>query len=44
MPDSGQMQMNPIVYDGLLYGVSAGLQVVALNAATGKGCTVTSAL
>jgi quinoprotein glucose dehydrogenase len=36
MPDSGQMQMNPIVYDGLLYGVSAGLQVVALNAATGE--------
>jgi len=35
-PDSGQMQMNPIVIDSILYGVTAALRVVALNAATGK--------
>src|SRR5690606_22586625 len=35
-PDSGQMQMSPIVIDTLLYGVTAGLRAVALNAATGK--------
>jgi len=34
--DSGQMQMNPLVVDTLLYGVTAALKVVALNAATGK--------
>ena len=31
-----QMQCNPIVIDGLLYGVSAGTQAFAINAATGK--------
>ena len=35
-PDYGQMQMNPIVVDSILYGVTAALRVVALNAATGK--------
>ena len=35
-PDFGQMQMNPIIVDSLLYGVTAALRVVALNAATGK--------
>jgi quinoprotein glucose dehydrogenase len=36
MPDSGQMQSNPIVSNGILYGISSGLQAFALNAATGK--------
>lgn len=31
-----QMQCNPIVIDGILYGVSAKTQVFALDAATGK--------
>ncbi|MFT6809133.1 MAG: quinoprotein glucose dehydrogenase [Saprospiraceae bacterium] len=35
-PDSGQMQMNPIIVDSLLYGVSAGLKVFAIHAGTGK--------
>jgi len=35
-PDWGQMQMNPIVADTILYGVTAAMRVVALNAATGK--------
>lgn len=35
-PDAGQMQMNPIVVDSLLYGVTAALRVFALNAATGE--------
>ena len=35
-PDTGQMQMNPIVVDSILYGVTAALRVVALNASTGK--------
>ena len=35
-PDSGQMQMNPIVVDTFLYGVTAALRVVALHAGTGK--------
>ncbi len=34
--DWGQMQMNPIVADSILYGVTAALRVVALNAETGK--------
>lgn len=36
LPDSGQMQVNPLVIDGVLYGVSASVQAFALNAATGK--------
>ncbi len=31
-----QMQCNPIIVRGILYGVSAGSQAFALNAATGK--------
>jgi quinoprotein glucose dehydrogenase len=31
-----QMQCNPIVIDGILYGVSAGTQAFALHAATGR--------
>jgi quinoprotein glucose dehydrogenase len=31
-----QMQCNPIIIDGILYGVSAGSQAFALNAKTGK--------
>jgi quinoprotein glucose dehydrogenase len=36
LPDSGQMQMSPIVVDGVLYGVSSSVQAFALDAATGK--------
>ena len=35
-PDWGQMQMNPLVVDSILYGVTAALRVIALNAETGK--------
>jgi len=35
-PDSGQMQMNSIMVNGILYGVSAKLKAFALDAATGK--------
>ncbi len=35
-PDSGQMQMTPIIVDGVLYGVTATVQAFALDAATGK--------
>ena len=35
-PDTGQMQMNPIIVDSILYGVTAALRVVALDASTGK--------
>lgn len=34
--DWGQMQMNPVVVDSILYGVTAALRVVALHAETGK--------
>jgi quinoprotein glucose dehydrogenase len=34
--DPGQMQCNPIVVDGVLYGVTAGSQAFALDAATGR--------
>lgn len=34
--DQGQMQMNPIVVDSILYGVTAALRIVALNATTGE--------
>lgn len=34
--DSGQVQCNPIIVDGILYGVTASNQVFALNAANGK--------
>ncbi|WP_031527195.1 outer membrane protein assembly factor BamB family protein [Dyadobacter crusticola] len=36
MPDSGQTQVNPIVIDGVLYGVTATVQAFALDAFTGK--------
>ncbi|HPI09361.1 MAG TPA: PQQ-binding-like beta-propeller repeat protein, partial [Saprospiraceae bacterium] len=35
-PDTGQMQMSPIIVDGMLYGVSASVQAFALDAATGR--------
>jgi quinoprotein glucose dehydrogenase len=34
--DWGQMQMNPLVVDSIVYGVTAALRVVALHAETGK--------
>jgi len=34
--DWGQMQMNSIVVDSILYGVTAALRIVALHAETGK--------
>ncbi|MFX0556078.1 PQQ-binding-like beta-propeller repeat protein [Maribacter sp. CXY002] len=34
--DWGQMQMNPIIIDSILYGVTAALRVIALNASTGE--------
>lgn len=36
MKDSGQIQCNPIIVDGVLYGMTATVQPFALNAATGK--------
>jgi hypothetical protein len=36
MPDSGQMQSNPLVIKGILYGISSTVQTFALDAATGK--------
>ena len=35
-PDSGQIQTNPIVVDGVLYGVTPTVQAFALDATTGK--------
>jgi quinoprotein glucose dehydrogenase len=35
-PDSGQMQVNPLIVDGVLYGVTSSVQAFALDAATGK--------
>ena len=35
-PDSGQMQMNPIIIDTIIYGVTAALRAVAIHAETGK--------
>src|SRR5690349_4857899 len=34
--DSGQLQCNPIIVDGVLYGVTASVEPFALNAATGR--------
>jgi quinoprotein glucose dehydrogenase len=34
--DSGQMQVNPLIIDGVLYGVTPTVQAFALDAATGK--------
>tara|TARA_Y100001935_G_scaffold93147_1_gene77419 strand:- start:32954 stop:35077 length:2124 start_codon:yes stop_codon:yes gene_type:complete len=36
LPDSGQMQMNPIIVDSVVYGVSPSLQAFAVHAGTGK--------
>lgn len=36
MLDSGQIQANPIIVKGILYGVTATVQAFALDAATGK--------
>jgi quinoprotein glucose dehydrogenase len=33
---SGQMQCNPIIVDGVLYAPTASVQIIALDAATGK--------
>ncbi|RYC70574.1 outer membrane protein assembly factor BamB family protein [Spirosoma sordidisoli] len=35
-PDSGQIQTNPIIVDGVLYGVTPTVQAFALDATTGK--------
>ena len=35
-PDSGQMQMSPIIVDTILYGVSAAMRAFAVHAGTGK--------
>ncbi|MEP7106758.1 MAG: PQQ-binding-like beta-propeller repeat protein [Ferruginibacter sp.] len=35
-PDTGQMQMNPIMVNGVVYGVTAALKAFALDAGTGK--------
>ena len=35
-PDWGQMQMNPLVVDSIVYGVTAALRIVAIHAETGK--------
>ncbi|MFY7907921.1 MAG: PQQ-binding-like beta-propeller repeat protein [Emticicia sp.] len=35
-PDSGQMQVNPIIVGGVLYGVTSAVQAFALDASTGK--------
>jgi quinoprotein glucose dehydrogenase len=37
-----QIQCNPIIINGILYGVSAGIQAFAINAATGKEMWKTS--
>lgn len=35
-PDYGQMQMNPIIIDTIMYGVTSRLRAIALHAGTGK--------
>ena len=35
-PDSGQMQMSPVIHGGVLYGVTAAVRAFALEAATGR--------
>ncbi|MEY4308596.1 MAG: hypothetical protein RL422_799 [Bacteroidota bacterium] len=36
LPDSGQMQVNPLIIKGVLYGVSSTVQAFALDAASGR--------
>ena len=35
-PDAGQMQMNPVMIDGILYGITANMRVIALDAGNGR--------
>ena len=35
-PDSGQIQVNPLIIKGVLYGVTSSVQAFALDASTGK--------
>ena len=35
-PDTGQMQVNPIIVEGILYGVTSAVRAFALDASTGK--------
>jgi quinoprotein glucose dehydrogenase len=35
-PDSGQMQVNPLIIDGVLYGVTPKVQAFAIDATSGK--------
>ena len=35
-PDTGQMQVNPIIVGGVLYGVTSAVRAFALDASTGK--------
>lgn len=35
-PDTGQMQVNPIIVEGMLYGVTSAVRAFALDASTGK--------
>ena len=35
-PDTGQMQVNPIIVEGVLYGVTSAVRAFALEAATGR--------
>lgn len=36
MADSGQMQVNPLVIDGIVYGITSKVQPFAIDATTGK--------
>ena len=36
LPDSGQMQANPLIVKGVLYGVSASVQAFAIDATSGR--------
>jgi quinoprotein glucose dehydrogenase len=36
LPDSGQIQVNPLIIKGILYGVSASVQAFALDATSGR--------
>ena len=35
-PDTGQMQVNPLIVEGMLYGVTSAVRAFALDASTGK--------
>lgn len=36
LPDSGQLQVNPLIINGVMYCMSSSMQVFAVNATTGK--------